>query len=108
LKKLQDILYGVSIESIVGSTSVLINSVEFDSRRIQKEALFIAQKGVLSDGHDFISNAIDRGAKAILCEVLPEECKKGIVYVRVSKDTGALGIVASNFYDNPSKKLSLV
>ena len=108
MKKLQDILYSVAIESIVGSTAIEVESIEFDSRKVKKEALFIAQKGVVTDGHEFISSALSNGAVAIICEQLPEECKKGIVYVVVENASKALGQVAANYYDNPSQKLSLV
>ena len=108
MKKLQDILYGVSIESIIGSTIIKIKDIEFDSRNVQKETLFVAQKGVILDGHDFISDAIDQGAVAIICEKLPEKCVTGIVYVVVSSASEALGLVATNFYDNPSKNLKLI
>ena len=108
MKKLQDILYGVAIESIVGSTAVEIEYIEFDSRKVKKEALFVAQKGVVADGYEFISSALSNGAVAIICEQLPEECKKGIVYVVVENASKALGLVAANYYDNPSQKLCLV
>ena len=108
MKKLQDILYGVSIESIVGSTAIPIKDIEFDSRKIKKENLFIAQKGVVLDGHDFIFNAIEQGAVAIVCEKLPKKCTTGIVYVIVASASEALGQIAANFYDNPSKNLKLI
>ena len=108
MKKLQDILYGVSIESIVGSTAIPIKDIEFDSRKIKKENLFIAQKGVVLDGHDFIFNAIEQGAVAIVCEKLPKKCVTGIVYVIVASASEALGHIAANFYDNPSKNLKLI
>ena len=85
-----------------------IKDIEFDSRKVQKETLFVAQKGVVFDGHDFIFNAIDQGAVAIICEKLPEKCVTGIVYVVVSSASEALGLVAANFYDNPSKNLKLI
>ena len=108
MKKLQDILYGVSIESIVGSTAIQIKDIEFDSRKIKKENLFIAQKGVVLDGHDFIFNAIEQGAVAIVCEKLPKKCTTGIVYVIVASASESLGHIAANFYDNPSKNLKLI
>ena len=73
MKKLKDILYGVSIESIIGSTAILIKGIEFDSRKVEKETLFVAQKGVILDGYDFISDAIEQGAVAIICEKIPEK-----------------------------------
>lgn len=108
MKKLQDLLYGVAIERIVGSTAIAVKAIEFDSRKVEKESLFVAQKGVISDGHDFISSAITKGAVAIICEELPEVCTPGVVYAVVENASKALGQMAANFYDTPSKKLTLV
>ena len=108
MKKLQDILYGVSIESIVGSTALMVDSIEFDSRKINQGALFVAQKGVASDGHDFIANAILNGAVVVVCERLPKTCQTGIVYVVVPNASEALGLIAANFYNHPSHKLILI
>ena len=108
MKKLKDILYGVAIESIVGSTGIVIEAIQFDSRKVQNGVLFVAQKGVVSDGHDFIPMAIEKGAVAIVCETLPEHCKTGMVYVVVANASEALGLISSNFYDNPSSKLKLI
>jgi len=108
MKILQDILYGVSIEAIVGVTTIPVSGVTFDSRIVQSDFVYVAQKGVVSDGHDFISQAILKGAKAIICENIPEEYEKGIVYVKVENSSKTLGLIASNFYDNPSKKLTLI
>ena len=63
---------------------------------------------MVADGYEFISSALSNGAVAIICEQLPEECKKGIVYVVVENASKALGLVAANYYDNPSQKLCLV
>ena len=108
MKKLQDILYGVSIESIVGSTALMVDSIEFDSRKINQGALFVAQKGVASDGHDFIANAILNGAVVVVCERLPKTCQTGIVYVVVPNASEALGLIVANFYNHPSNKLTLI
>jgi len=108
VKKLQDLLYGVAIERIVGSTAIAVKAIEFDSRKVEKESLFVAQKGVISDGHDFISSAITKGAVAIICEELPEVCTPGVVYAVVENASKALGQMAANFFDTPSKKLTLV
>ncbi|MDB2327713.1 UDP-N-acetylmuramoyl-L-alanyl-D-glutamate--2,6-diaminopimelate ligase [Flavobacteriaceae bacterium] len=108
MKKLQDILYGVTIDKIIGSTALKIDSIDFDSRKITKGALFIAQKGAVVDGHDYIHQAIEKGAIAIICEELPSVCVDGIVYVVTSDASGALGIMASNFYGNPSEQMVLV
>ena len=108
MKTLQDILFGVSIEATVGKTAIEVEGIHFDSRIIQKGFVYVAQKGVLADGHDFITQAISKGAIAIICETLPDQCDKDIVYVKVENSSKTLGIIASNFYDNPSKKLTLL
>jgi len=105
---LKDILYQVSLEQVVGTTELDINAIEFDSRKVSFNTLFIAVKGTLSDGHQFIDKAIDFGAIAIVCDVLPIDLKDGITYVKVKDSAKALGIIATNFYQNPSKDLKLV
>ncbi|MFQ3341797.1 MAG: UDP-N-acetylmuramoyl-L-alanyl-D-glutamate--2,6-diaminopimelate ligase [Flavobacteriaceae bacterium] len=108
MKKVQDILYKVSVESIIGATTNNVSGVFFDSRDVEEESLYVAQKGVEFDGHDFISQAIDKGAKTIICEVIPAAIQKEVVYVLVTNSSKALGTIASNFYDNPSEKIILV
>ena len=108
MKTLKELLYKVAIEGIFGNPTLEINSLSFDSRKIQKKALFIAIKGMKVNGHDFISEAIHKGSRAIICEVIPKKCKDSVVYVLVKNSAKALGVVASNFYDNPSEKLTLV
>lgn len=108
MKTLKDILYGVSLTELHGDREREISSLAFDSRRVKKGGLFIAIKGLTVDGHDYIETAIDLGAVAILCESLPEKRKKSITYVQVDNSAAAMGIVAANFHDNPSRKLNLV
>lgn len=108
MKTLKDILYGVSLTELHGDREREISSLAFDSRRVKKGGLFIAIKGLNVDGHDYIETAIDLGAVAILCENLPEKRKKSITYVQVDNSAAAMGIVAANFHDNPSRKLNLV
>ncbi len=108
MKLLKDILYRVSLVEVVGSTNVAITAVSFDSRRIEKDSLFFAVRGTQSDGHKYIDETIVGGAIAIVCEVLPEKMDAKITYIKVSDSALALGIVASNFYDNPSEKIKLV
>jgi len=108
LKNLQDILYGVSIKDVVGSTDTLISNIVFDSRKVNEACLFVALKGVISDGHDFIDSAVEQGAKVILCEKKPQKDSKGIVYVLTDNTHKALGVMASNYYDNPSHKIKLI
>ncbi len=108
MKLLQDILYQVGIKQVVGSTNVAVESIVFDSRKAAKMSLFVAIKGTLSDGHAFIDSAIKSGASAVVCEDLPESRNKGVTYIEVTNSHEALGIIASNFFDNPSEKLKLV
>jgi len=108
MKILKDILFGVSVNKVYGATDVSICDLIFDSRKVNKNALFIAQKGVLVDGHKFIDKAINLGAVAIICEEIPSDLNEGITYVQVDDSNKALAIIASNFYENPSKKIQLV
>jgi len=108
MKLLKDILYGVSLSVVNGSTDILVNAVCFDSRKVGMDDVFVAIKGTLTDGHLYIAKAIDTGAKAIVCETLPEQIVNGVTYVAVKDGNTALAVMASNFYDNPSKNLKLV
>ena len=108
MKLLKDIIYGVRIIEIKGNTNIAVENIAFDSREINNLSLFIALKGVSQDGHNFISQALNRGACAIICESLPEILSNDITYIKVLDSSKSLGIVASNFFDNPSEKLKLV
>jgi UDP-N-acetylmuramoyl-L-alanyl-D-glutamate--2,6-diaminopimelate ligase len=85
-----------------------ISSVTFDSRKVKKDSLFVATKGTAVDGHEFITKAIESGAIAIVCEELPATKNENVTYVKVTDSSYALGIIACNFFDNPSEKLKLV
>tara|TARA_B100000900_G_scaffold37635_1_gene28231 strand:- start:3365 stop:4822 length:1458 start_codon:yes stop_codon:yes gene_type:complete len=108
LKLLREILFKVEINSVTGNTSLSINKIEFDSRLINEGDMFIAISGVHSDGHNFISEAIQRGANCIICEKIPDNKIDGVVYVSVMSSRKALAIIASNYFENPSSKLNLV
>jgi len=105
---LKDILYRTGLQEVAGSTDVFISHMALDSRKIEAGGLFVAVKGTVVDGHSFINLAIANGATAVLCEVLPEAIHPQVTYARVADSSLALGIAASNFYDNPSAKLKLV
>lgn len=107
-KLLKDILYKTGIEELVGNTSIAIAKVCFDSREVVEESVFVAVAGTNVDGHQFIEKTIQQGAVAIVCEELPEKLHEGITYVKVKSSAAALGIIAANFYDNPSNELTLV
>jgi UDP-N-acetylmuramoyl-L-alanyl-D-glutamate--2,6-diaminopimelate ligase len=108
VKVLKDILYGVNINAVAGSTTTVINSIAFDSRDVGANDVFVAIRGVAADGHQFIAAAIDRGAVAIICETLPETLQDGVTYVEVTNSNKALAYMAANYYEHPSKNLKLV
>jgi len=108
MRLLTDILYKAGLEEIIGTTNVAVSSITFDSRKVKKDSLFIAVKGTAVDGHNFITQAIETGAIAIVCEEIPTMQLENITYVKVKNANYALGIIAANFYDNPSQKLKLV
>jgi len=108
MKLLQDILYKVRLDGVVGKTNVAVESITSDSRAVRPMALFVAVKGLQSDGHTYIAKAIELGAAAVVCQELPEKLAENVVYVQVSDTSRALGIMAANFYDNPSEKLKVL
>jgi len=105
---LADILYNIQVVTIQGSLDIEIDAIEFDSRNVVPKQLFVAVKGYQVDGHKFIDAAIKQGASAILCEEIPENLESTITYLQVADSAQALGILASNFFYNPSEKLKLV
>jgi UDP-N-acetylmuramoyl-L-alanyl-D-glutamate--2,6-diaminopimelate ligase len=108
VKLLKDILYKSRITEVRGSTNIAVESITMDSRAVKSFCLFVAVKGVTTDGHAYIDNAIKAGAVAIVCEAIPAEVNDAITYVQVSNSAEALGYIAANFYDNPSEKLKVV
>lgn len=108
MKLLSDILYKVRLEEVVGSTHMAVSAVAFDSRKVKKDSVFVATRGTTVDGHAFIEKAIEAGANTIVCEDMPEQKNEFVTYVKVSDTAYALGLMACNFYDNPSSKLKLV
>jgi len=108
MKLLRDILYKTNLQEVHGSTNIACTSITFDSRKVTKDSLFVAIKGTQSDGHNYISRAIESGAIAIVCENLPAELNDKISYVRVTDASVALGYMAANFYDHPSASLKLI
>lgn len=108
MKNLKEILYKVAIESVKGSTDIPVQKIEFDSRLVQSSDIFIAIRGSISDGHNFIQTAIDRGATTIVCETPPEVMADAVSFIIVANTNSALATMAANFYENPSAKLKLV
>ena len=106
--ELKNILYKVTLDAVVGDTSVSINEIQFDSRKVSKNDVFVAIKGTVVDGHDFIEEVIENGANTIICEQIPEITIESVTYVKVDNTSKALAIMASNYYGVPSKNLRLV
>lgn len=105
---LKEIIYKVAIEAVKGSTDIAINKMDFDSRNIEANDVFVAIRGTISDGHDYIEKAINLGARAIVCDKLPEVLANGITYVQVKDTNKAVAFMAANYFGNPSQKLKLV
>ncbi|MCK5857466.1 MAG: UDP-N-acetylmuramoyl-L-alanyl-D-glutamate--2,6-diaminopimelate ligase [Bacteroidales bacterium] len=108
MTRLIDILNNVDTIEIVGNSDCDINQIQFDSRRVATFDLFVAVSGTQVDGHEYISQCIDNGAIAIVCEQIPSSTIKNICYVKVENSALALGQMASNFYGQPSSKLKLI
>ena len=108
MKVLENILINITPIKIIGSVLCEINSLVFDSRKIEQDDVFFAISGTLSDGHDFIDLAISKGAIVVVCENLPSQIKKQITYILVSDSKKAMGKMASNYFECPSKKLKLI
>lgn len=108
MKLLRDILYKAPMLDSIGSTNLAVSKICFDSREVTNESLFVALPGTLVDGHDYIDKALEKGARSIICETLPDELADGISYIQVKNARKTLGVVSANFFDNPSEELDLV
>ncbi len=110
--ELKEILYKVPLQEVRGNTNIEIQGIHFDSREIRDGFLFVAIKGQNNDGHDFISQVIDLGARAVILEYLPEglsfEKFPNITFIRVNSSQDSLGLLADNFYEHPSLILKLI
>lgn len=104
---LKDILYKVSLQATSGDMNIPIEKVCFDSRKLETGDLFVAVRGTQIDGHKFIQSAIEKGASAIVSEeeIIPSE---NVTLIQTERSSKALGIIASNYYGNPSSKLKLI
>ena len=108
MKQLKDILYKVGIEAVHGATDITISKIEFDSRKIELNDVFVAIRGTLSDGHDYIEKALSLGAIAVICEEFPSVIVNGVTYIKVKDSNEALAFLAANYYENPSENIRLV
>lgn len=108
MKILSDILQSVSVTQVVGNADIEINQLQIDSRKVTTGDCFVAVKGTAADGHNYIAKCIEQGARVIVCEVLPAQINDSVTYLMVKNSSKALGLLASNFYDNPSSEMKVV
>ncbi|MEI2707922.1 MAG: UDP-N-acetylmuramoyl-L-alanyl-D-glutamate--2,6-diaminopimelate ligase [Chitinophagaceae bacterium] len=108
MRKLQDILYKVHLKEVHGSTNVIVNDIQIDSRKVTKGSVFVAIRGEQTDGHKFFDKAIELGAAVIVCETLPKNFVTTITYLQVQNSNEAVAYMAHNFYNEPSQKTKLV
>ncbi len=108
MKVLKDILKDVAIVQIIGDVAVEIREILFSSKSVQKNDVFVAQRGSVVDGHIYINDAVKNGAVVVVCEVLPEILLESVVYIQVGDSSESLAVMAANYYENPSRKLKLV
>ncbi|MDN3608049.1 UDP-N-acetylmuramoyl-L-alanyl-D-glutamate--2,6-diaminopimelate ligase [Kaistella yonginensis] len=105
---LEEVLHRIPVLEIIGNKDREISELIFDSRKAVEHSLYVAIKGTISDGHDFINSSSEKGAIAIVCEHIPTEIKTEITYIKVQDAAKTLGHLASNFYGNPSSRLNLI
>jgi UDP-N-acetylmuramoyl-L-alanyl-D-glutamate--2,6-diaminopimelate ligase len=106
--KLENILKSINVIETIGCINQEISGIHIDSRQIESGHLFVAVKGTQTDGHAYINKAIEKGASAIVCEMLPEELKKDVTYIKVMDTEDSVGKLATAFYGNPTDKLELI
>lgn len=106
--KLKELLHAIPVLQVVGPLEVEVDAIAFDSRQVQQGTLFVAVRGVHTDGHLFVGKAVEGKAVAVVVEELPEHTDDAVTYVQVSDSAYALGVLAANFYGNPSQELKLV
>lgn len=108
MKRIIDILKNVDLIESIGDLETIVSSIEFDSRKVIKDSLFIATKGTQVDGHHYISKAIEIGAIAIVCQEIPEEKSEDVIYIRVENSQKTLGLMASQWFNEPSSQIKLI
>lgn len=108
IKKISELLKGIEYDLVQGNLDHEVTGIELDSRKLQDGNLFVAIKGNAMDAHQFIPKAIDLGATAVFIEDIPEKLEEGINYIKVNSTSQSVGLLASNYYDNPSEKIKVV
>ena len=105
---LSELLHRVPVLNLFGESEREVSEICFDSRKVEANSLYVALVGAVSDGHTYIESALEKGATTIVCENLPQNISDAITYIQVKDSSKTLGILASNFYGNPSKTLKLI
>lgn len=108
MAKLQDILYNVRLTAVKGITNMDVKDIQIDSRKVTEGSVFVAITGTVSNGHDFIDTAIQKGATVIVCEVMPAALNEEVTYLQVNNSAEAVANMAHHFFGEPSTKLKLV
>lgn len=106
--KLKALIQGMSFEANNENLDIEVKGIAYDSRKIKDEYIFVAIKGYVVDGHEYIESAIDNGAKTIILEELPSIKREGVVYIKVEDSRKALSLVSCNFFDDPSSKVNVI
>lgn len=104
---LKEMLAGLEFLSLRGDENTTVAGIEFDSRKAVPGTLFVAVKGIKTDGHNYIGDAVRSGASVVVCQLLPEKTEESVTWVRTSDSAKALGILSSRFFGNPSSSLKL-
>lgn len=105
---LKDILYKVHLKQVQGSTGITVNGIQIDSRKVKAGDVFVAIRGVQSDGHSFIDKAVSLGAVAVVCDDMPGTTSENVTYLQVNNTNEAVAYMAHQFYGEPSAKMKLV
>jgi UDP-N-acetylmuramoyl-L-alanyl-D-glutamate--2,6-diaminopimelate ligase len=108
MKTLQELLSNIKTLQIIGNSDVQVHGLIIDSRKAANGFLFFAQKGTQADGHTFIPQVIEAGVKVIICEVLPQEQKPDVTYVKVENVAATIGPIAAAYFDYPSEGMRVV
>lgn len=106
--QLQELLYGIAITNLIGTTNREVRDLVFDSRQAGEGDVFFAVRGTLSDGHNYISATVENGVAVVICEQMPQDVKSSVTYVSVADSSVALGVMSANFYGNPASRLQLI
>ena len=108
MKTLSDIVWKIPVVSVTGELNIPILSISFDSRKTEPGTLFVAIRGTVNDGHKYIPDVVRRGVSAIVCEEMPASIRQDITYIITTDSELALGLICSEYFGRPSRKLTLV